>query len=264
MDLNVEIHFTGQFLPWHRAYVWGFEKALKNKCNYSGVQPYWNWTLDAPDFYNSTILDPDPSSGFGGWGDSTDDYRVTTGAFEKDFALAYPSPHNLRRNYTQQAVIDQSGVSIMVNTSFTKENVDYMVNSFVADYRGFQTYFEGGPHPGPHIILGGDMAGTCPKNATNCVGGPKWSSNDPLFFLHHAMVDKLWSDWQHKHPQNFWSFFGGANQTLGTDEFSDYPTGTLPFLNFDTLIPGDNLLWNNLTIWDMMHTQAGPLCYVYE
>jgi hypothetical protein len=45
------------------------------------------------------------------------------------------------------------------------------------------------------------------------------------------MVDKLWYDWQHKYPQNFWSYFGGANSVFGTKQYADYPNGTPPFLN---------------------------------
>jgi len=40
-----QIHFTGFFLPWHRAYVNDFEAALRTECNYKGIQPYWDWTL---------------------------------------------------------------------------------------------------------------------------------------------------------------------------------------------------------------------------
>lgn len=39
-----QIHGTGFFLPWHRLYVQAFEDALRTKCNYWGVQPYWDWT----------------------------------------------------------------------------------------------------------------------------------------------------------------------------------------------------------------------------
>lgn len=38
-----------------------------------------------------------------------------------------------------------------------------------------------------HIWIGGDMA-------------PMTSPNDPVFFLHHCFVDKLWADWQAKYP----------------------------------------------------------------
>jgi len=31
---------------------------------------------------------------------------------------------------------------------------------------------------------------------------------------------------------------------------------------FDSLIPGDGL-WPNVTVWDVMDTTGGTLCYVY-
>ena len=36
-----------------------------------------------------------------------------------------------------------------------------------------------------------DMGGTCPNGdgPPTCYGGAKWSANDPLFFLHHAVCD---------------------------------------------------------------------------
>ena len=40
-----------------------------------------------------------------------------------------------------------------------------------------------------HVRVGGDM-----KNAAV-------SPNDPLFFLHHCYVDKVWADWQACHPR---------------------------------------------------------------
>lgn len=34
-----------------------------------------------------------------------------------------------------------------------------------------------------------DMTGTCPNGAVPpaCYAGPKWTPNDPLFFMHHAV-----------------------------------------------------------------------------
>ncbi|KAN0111160.1 hypothetical protein V8E52_008772 [Russula decolorans] len=74
MDLNIRIHGTGLFLPWHRWFVHVFEELLKNKCGYTGSSPYWDWTIDAPNFYESSFWkDSDPKSGLGGWGDPNAD-----------------------------------------------------------------------------------------------------------------------------------------------------------------------------------------------
>ncbi|KIM83216.1 hypothetical protein PILCRDRAFT_7176 [Piloderma croceum F 1598] len=38
--------------------------------------------------------------------------------------------------------------------------------------------------------------------------------SEPLFFMHHAMVDKVWSDWHHRHSSNFWAYEGGSVQAI--------------------------------------------------
>ena len=168
------------FLPWHRYYVQYFEDSLTTKCNYTGTTPYWDWTIgkyrqrgcaprmswrhdrahrnylhpDAHDMYNSPFFDKSPS-GVGGWGDPANDYQINTGGF-KDVIRAYPNPHRIRRNFTVQPFNSPDAVSpfpndpaappipreFMINTTMTKQNVDFSVNSFEGDFIGFQSYLE--------------------------------------------------------------------------------------------------------------------------
>jgi len=279
MDLNPKIHWTGHFFTWHRYYLNFFEDALVEKCGYSGATPYWDWSSDAPDMYNSPFFDDSPS-GVGGWGDPKNDYQINTGGF-KDLIVAYPTPHRIRRNYTlypfrnpgagrlfpNDPLAPPPPTDLMINASMTKRNYEYTVNNFTGNFIGFHSYTESlaGVHSGAHFILGGDMTGTCPNGAIppDCYGGPKWTPNDPVFFMHHAFIDKLWYDWQNKHPKNKWAYGGGSVQPLATfATFVQFPTGLPPYLNFDSEIPGDGL-WN-ATIWDVMDTTGGPLCYIYE
>jgi len=144
--------------------------------------------LDTSDFYHSTLFSNSTFDGVGSWGDPTNDFQISTGGL-KDIRLAYPVPHQIRRNFTIQPFllgINVPGAApvdplLMINTTFTKEVVDFNVNSFTGDYIGFQTYLESisGPHPGPHIILGGDMSGLCPFGLAPpaCYPGMRWSSN---------------------------------------------------------------------------------------
>jgi tyrosinase len=281
MDLNNKIHFTGQFLPWHRYFVQYFEDVLKKKCGYKGVQPYWDWTLDAEDFYNSDIFDDDPRYGLGGWGDPNNDYQITTGGF-KDIVRPYPTPHHIRRNFTlfpfdnpaipppfaDDPTAPRVPPDFMVNTTITPQNVEFMVNSFEGDFEAFQAYMESltGPHAGPHVMVGADLAGFCPHNVgpPDCYAGPKWTPNDPLFFLHHAMVDKVWSDWQDKSPKNKYSYGGGSVGVFGNNFtlFTTFPTGYPPHLSYSSQIPGDGL-WDDVEIWDVMDTTGNKLCYTY-
>ncbi|THH18895.1 hypothetical protein EW146_g2182 [Bondarzewia mesenterica] len=275
MDLNVIVHFTGLFLPWHRWFVAVHERALKEKCGYTGSSPYWNWALDSSDFYNSDFWkDSDPKSGLGGWGDPANDFQVPDGGF-RDLYLSYPSPHTLRRNFTLQPYLDVPPVlsgffpdpAKFANTSFTPAEVFKLINGFAGDYRGFQAYFESfeGAHGAVHEIMGGDLAGTCPKNApSNCTPGPTWSPNEPLFWMHHAMVDKVWYDWQHKSTSNFWSFFGGSVQAMdNVTYYNEYPNGAPPFLDLNSKMPADGM-FPQATIHDVFDTTSGILCYIYE
>jgi len=285
MDLNILIHSTGFFLPWHRLFVQTFEDELKCKCGYDGVQPYWDWTQDTADFYNATIWSDSDYDGLGSWGDPKNDYEIFTGAL-KDMRVAYPVPHNVRRNFTLQPFLGAGPApsnssnstnsnigppspapSLMVNTTFTSEVVNSTVSSFTGEYIQFQAHVEGfnGPHPGPHVIVGGDLVGSCPFGLASsaCNGGPKWSPNDPIFFLHHAMIDKVWYDWQNRDPRNKNVFAGGTVSWQAGAPYAQYPTGGPPFLNTSSPIPGDGL-WENTTVGDVLDTVGGRLCYVYE
>ncbi|KAI0743507.1 Di-copper centre-containing protein [Daedaleopsis nitida] len=274
MDLNIRIHGTGYFLPFHRLYVQAVETAIKERCGYTGGFPYWDWSIDAHDVENSPLFrESDPASGLGGWGDPARDIEVQDGGFRR-FALSYPAPHTLRRNFTLQPFVAFGAnpvfadPAVYANTSFTPDEVRKLVRWPAGDFVGFQAYMERpeGPHSSVHFIIGGDLSGYCPANAApGCVNGqPTFSANEPMFFLHHAMVDKVWYDWQHAHPANSWAFRGGSVQNLtSVQALHDYPNGMPPALSLDSGIHADGM-FPDLTVRDVMNTTGGYLCYVYE
>ena len=51
-----------------------------------------------------------------------------------------------------------------------------------------------------HKSIENDLHDTmqCNIGATMCTSR---SADDPIFFLHHGFIDKLWADWQNKGPQ---------------------------------------------------------------
>ncbi|KAI9594607.1 hypothetical protein BDF19DRAFT_444212 [Syncephalis fuscata] len=62
-----------------------------------------------------------------------------------------------------------------------------------------------------------------------------WQSpNDPIFWLHHAFVDKQWSDWQRLRPRNSQAY-GGINQdgspARPSDQLQPYPYRVLDVLD---------------------------------
>lgn len=40
---TLEIHFSGIFPPWHRWFIYSYEKALREECGFDGYLPYWDW-----------------------------------------------------------------------------------------------------------------------------------------------------------------------------------------------------------------------------
>lgn len=55
------VHGNGLFLPWHRYFVWAFERALRGECGFADgrAMPWWDETLDSGRFAQSTIFTAD-------------------------------------------------------------------------------------------------------------------------------------------------------------------------------------------------------------
>lgn len=80
------------------------------------------------------------------------------------------------------------------------------------------------------------------------------SLNDPAFYHHHAMVDRVYWIWQALHPSQ-------ANTINGTRTFRNI----IPSGNATVDDPLDvGVLGPHLPIKDMFNTLSGsPLCYIY-
>jgi tyrosinase len=52
------IHEVGQFLPWHRYFLKILETEMRNTCGYTGPMSWWDETMDAGDFHNSPVANP--------------------------------------------------------------------------------------------------------------------------------------------------------------------------------------------------------------
>jgi tyrosinase len=51
--------------------------------------------------------------------------------------------------------------------------------------QGFCSDLDGGLHGNVHVLIG---------NGTN-MGGVPWAARDPIFWLHHSNIDRLWASW---------------------------------------------------------------------
>lgn len=90
------VHVVGIFLPWHRYAIWTFETVLRSECNYTGTQPYWDWTLDSP-AANGSLLNSPLFESFGGNG-SAPTGCVETGPFTGNESLNIGPVESMKRN----------------------------------------------------------------------------------------------------------------------------------------------------------------------
>ena len=135
---------------------------------------------DVADMFASPVFDPDLVSGLGGAGDCisspTSDCLVLDGAFGAQYTrddsapfLTFPVPHTLRRNlslYSGEVPHERPR-----NASLTPEIVEKaMQRATPGNFSGLQRSLEW-VHDHFHNFIGGDLAGTCPRELKEAMGG---------------------------------------------------------------------------------------------
>lgn len=149
-------HRNWFFLPWHRAYLNYFEQICRVVANDTTFAlPYWDWTAHPK--LPPAFLGPNNSLAHG-------------------------------RDLAAGDAIDAEFVG--------KKAIDEILG--IADFATFgsgkpakpgqqepaaEGQLESLPHDNVHGIVGGDM------------GGVATSAKDPIFWLHHANIDRLWARW---------------------------------------------------------------------
>jgi tyrosinase len=168
-------HANALFLPWHRAYLYMLELALKD-IDSSASLPWWDWTSDdshgtgLPLAYTDTSIPNPLLSGQTGLPQSTLNDIQTQLPNTLNFAAVPPvtvrspgSPGDLPTLDTINSVLS------------------------AATFDDFSAQLED-QHNFIHGWVGGSMS-IVPIAAF-----------DPIFFAHHTMIDRLWYMWQLRNP----------------------------------------------------------------
>ncbi|PQE29394.1 hypothetical protein CJF32_00003136 [Rutstroemia sp. NJR-2017a WRK4] len=262
--LTPYVHFSGLFFHFHRYLLYIYEKALREECGYSGTQPYWDWTISWEDPRKSTVFDGSPTSmgsngaaiphnatiisafgltfpvpaatGGGCISGPFSDYTVNLGPvafapYGPDGGMGY-NPRCLSRD-----------ISPVWANNTKPTDVVRLVNG-CTDLGCFDTACEAidGVHGGGHFTMGG-------------LGLDAYSSpGDPAFWLHHAMVDRVWSLWQGLDPKN------RVGMVYGTGTAFNVPPS--PNVTVDTVIDY-GVLAPPQKVGDLGSTISGPFCYTY-
>ncbi|WFB09551.1 tyrosinase family protein [Streptomyces sp. LX-29] len=196
-------HRSPSFLPWHRQFLLQFERELQ-AIDSSVTLPYWDWTADRT--VNSTVWSADFLGGNG----RPRDGQVTTGPFAFSGGRW---PINVSVDSRDYLVREMGARTASLPTRAEVDSVLAMSTYDTAPWNsasnGFRNHLEGwrgvNLHNRVHVWMGGQMAtGVSP--------------NDPIFWLHHCFIDKLWTEWQRRHPGSTYLPTGGTADVVDRDE----------------------------------------------
>jgi tyrosinase len=157
-------HGTRLFLPWHRAYLYSFELALRDLVPES-VLAWWNWTSAASHATGIPAAFADQEAN----GQPNPLYGTTV-------------PTVARQNDQPQRTTRAPGNPAQLPTA---AELQWVLS--LPDFLDFQSQLEN-IHNAVHVWVGGTM------------GEIPWAAYDPIFFAHHVMIDRCWRLWQIRHP----------------------------------------------------------------
>ncbi|KAG5744610.1 hypothetical protein H9Q70_012690 [Fusarium xylarioides] len=273
INQTLSIHGTGNFFTWHRYFTWAYEQALRDECGYTGTQPYWNW-FETGDFASNTVFDGSETSMSG-----DGKYVKHNGALSGMQNIFIPSgngggclkdgpflgavanlgppspgmdgmkatstpleynPRCLRRDLSHYAIDQWMTLPNLWNITLGKAS--HSIKAMQDEFQGrFADEFLG-IHAAGHFVMGGD--------SSDLFSSP----NDPIFFLHHSMVDRIYWIWQALHHNQ-------SKDIAGTITILNQPPSR-DAVKSDPLNMGVNA--DEITIDDALDTLGGsPFCYFY-
>ena len=154
-------HASAHFLSWHRAYVYYFERILRQASGDPTLTlPYWDWT--------------DPAQ------------QGLPAAFKDTQSPLFVSQRQMNQaGSTLPPSIRSAAVQALNLRSFFPASGSAGFGVLNASGSG-KGRLEQPPHDSVHVVVGGN-------------GGlmidPATAAQDPIFWLHHCNVDRLWELW---------------------------------------------------------------------
>jgi polyphenol oxidase len=215
-------HGNWWFLPWHRAYLYFFERMIQDAIGDPAFAlPYWDWTD------NAQLALPGA-------------FRVPNSPLYDGFRRPSVNAGTSRLNWSNYP----GGVLnyVLGIPSYVPSLSSPAANTFPGLERTHgpdlgHASLEGGPHDYVHVWVAGSQQ--------RDMGDPTYAALDPIFWLHHCNIDRLWTRWLlavpgRRHPANaVW-----RNQSF---QFLN-PSGTL----------------ESITVDQVLNTRSAPLNYRYD
>lgn len=161
---TVDIHGSWTFFPWHRGYLYYYERILGSLVGdpENFRLPYWDW----------------------------ENVRA--------IPAAYTTPSGVTNNSLYDAVRDggmANGDPLPINDGSSTQIANLNGLTDFADFGG-SAFGSGAMEPSPHGAIHVDVGQHFGQQ--HDMGDLAYAARDPLFFAHHCNIDKLWSRWNDK------------------------------------------------------------------
>jgi tyrosinase len=175
-------------LPWHRGYLIAFEAVVRDAVVKLGgpsdwALPYWNYFKP-----NQDALPP--AFGSANWPDG-----------QGDNPLYVSQRYGLNGDGNVSVPVSMINLNALGDPDFTGD-----ASGGSAGFGGVNTGFShggqvhGGIETQPHDFVHGLVGGSDPQsNLPGLMSDPDTAGLDPIFWLHHANIDRLWQVWR-KNP----------------------------------------------------------------
>lgn len=182
-ESDPEAHGAAGFLPWHRAYILDLERSLQD-IDPTVTMPYWRFDEPAPSMFADDFLglpDPDPANG--------DEVLFPPGHPLEFWRTDTLDPIERRPLWIDindpppQQIADSLGRPVDWVIS---QNATLDLGGVSHEFAAFRT-MERSPHGPAHVSFAGPISSI------------DTAAKDPLFFMLHTNVDRLWAFWQWFH-----------------------------------------------------------------
>jgi tyrosinase len=160
---------SSYFLPWHRMYTWYMERMVRKVTGRADfAMPYWDYT------------NTDPAK----CGVLPVQFRLPD---DPVFGVLYRPNRTSLANTGQPIHLNQAGTPMNIDDAMAKTSYNT-----VGSVQGFCRAIDSGIHGRIHTLVGNSRG----------MGGVPYAGNDPLFFVHHANVDRMWASWNRNGNKN--------------------------------------------------------------
>ncbi len=173
------MHKNWWFLPWHRGYVYYFERIIRKMSDDDGFRlPYWAWEKEGENVLPAPFREP---------------------MYVGQANPLYEASRNEHANKGKPLTPENSVGTFSTDWEIALNAPAFTLSNAELSFGGVRTDKAAPPkRPMPSHFFG-VMENYAHNKIHDAVGGimddTKTAAGDPIFWLHHANVDRLWNRW---------------------------------------------------------------------